>query len=1670
MIEFRAPVTCTTKAEAEPISATIGADFLGDDGRWSTISIRVGNPEQWVLLLPNTVSQETWVIGPGGCDGSSTCKEVRGNVFDPSQSTSFQPAGYYELGADPSSDSGQMDYGYYGFDTIALNDNKAVPGQIISVINTTEYLIGELGLGVQLTRFNTSDNQLTLLSSLVQNASLIPSHSYGYTAGASYRLTGVPASLTLGGVDTNRFAPNNVTFSLSSGYVPAVQVKSIAVSATSDTLPSNWDSNPQTLLSDSDAAIFTIDTSTPYLWLPEAVCESFADALNLTYNDTLQLYVFGEDNSPDSLQSLNLTFTFTLSNPAASDTAVELTLPYDAFDLQLSYPFPLLDAQYGDPSVNYFPVRKAATESDYILGRAFLQETYLVVDYERNNFTLSQAVFTEEAVNNVALAAITANPDSVFSGSKTSSGGLSSGAKAGIGIGAALAAVAVLGLVWFFCFRRRPSSSEEGEEKRQQRGLAARLMSFSASRRSKADNSAVVELLADKRFPAEAPGDASTSRFELAGNAPIEMPAADVSPAFLQGPDSSRGHLRQRNDPRRPIELAPSGPYDKGADAAAGVNGSERSTSPVPPYSPAEFPQRLSSSISPYSERHSQNFGGPPSSVDQGVSPVGNSSGDGSHRSSAANFFSPISPMPTGAPAAQPNNRQSQRSSGAWLSPQVPQQEPTPSRPHSSGLAEEGQTEDSDQPSDSRNQARRRPSCCPVHGSDEDILMALTSWKSFPFFTVTQVPVPADDQGSYVFDNEVTAVATGSDSLFLGTSNGSVRILSKTLKVVRTFPVSYPSGAPVNWIKQVPDTAYLVTVSEDLPAEPQLKVWALDKIDKKTGSPRCVCSVAVQNGRKPFPVSAFVVVDDLSQVAVGFANGSVTVIRGDFIHDRGTRQRTVFESEDAVTGLEVRQGTTIQVLYIATTAKLSSLVISGKGQGHPVRTVDSRGAGVGCMTQDAETGDIVIARQDAVYYYGPHGRGPSYAFDGPKSRVTMFKDYVGLICHPRVVQLSRPRTFQRPIADEVGDPFTSPSFTLIDTDLKFVAHTESLASQINHVFIEWGALFLVTADGKLFRYQEKTLQQKLEILYQRDLFIYAVNLAQKCGADKVQQNIIFRKYGDYLYQKGDYDTAMQQYLRAIENTEPSQVIRKFLDTQRIHNLVDYLEELHEHGSATADHTTLLLNCYAKLKNTEKLDDFIRTPGELKFDLDTAIAMCRQGGYFDQAAYLATKHGENEVVIDILIEDSKKYAEALQYIWRLEAESVFPVLMEYARSLLIHCPEETTKLFIAYYTGKYVPKQDVPAVEEVQDQSGGASQYLSALWTIPFMNRAGPDDSQAEQNAEQNAESDGPEPVQRLPRYSKPRPRTAFSAFIAHPAEFITFLEALDQQQDLPQEDRVDIATTLLEMYLDAAKDAKEAATKAQWEAKATKLITNEAATGRGDGSASINTANVLLLSSLSHFPQGTTLVREKAKMYADIFRSYSSAKDTAGVIAALRKYGSKDVSLYPLALAYFASSAEILGEPGVKEELQSVLRKIDEENLLAPLQAVKILSQGGVVNMGMVKDYLAENIARERKEIENNRRLIDSYQAETASKKTELHDLGSKAVVFQARRCSSCSRNLSLPTPGNDTVKAIRRQQVENSDQHKFFRTALEHSASRFDTVSDFFGRGVMTATWAVDG
>lgn len=90
-------------------------------------------------------------------------------------------------------------------------------------------------------------------------------------------------------------------------------------------------------------------------------------------------------------------------------------------------------------------------------------------------------------------------------------------------------------------------------------------------------------------------------------------------------------------------------------------------------------------------------------------------------------------------------------------------------------------------------------------------------------------------------------------------------------------------------MKQVDGTALLVTISEDLSNEPVLKVWALDKIEKKTGAPKCLSTLGIQNGRRQFPVCTSP--DELGFEKLRTADIGFCRARGSFSARNWVRQR-----------------------------------------------------------------------------------------------------------------------------------------------------------------------------------------------------------------------------------------------------------------------------------------------------------------------------------------------------------------------------------------------------------------------------------------------------------------------------------------------------------------------------------------------------------------------------------------------------------------------------------------------------------------------------------------------------------------------------------------------------------------------------------------------------------
>ena len=125
------------------------------------------------------------------------------------------------------------------------------------------------------------------------------------------------------------------------------------------------------------------------------------------------------------------------------------------------------------------------------------------------------------------------------------------------------------------------------------------------------------------------------------------------------------------------------------------------------------------------------------------------------------------------------------------------------------------------------------------------------------------------------------------------------------------------------------------------------------------------------------------------------------------------------------------------------------------------------GCGVDCMTIDRESREIVVVRDDRVYYYGMNGRGPSYAYEGPKQLVRTFRQYVTIVSPPQASSKNKSTGLRFFGGRQADDIFTTSTFTVLDMDLQYVAHTESIAAQVKTVFSEWGDLFLLTIDGKV---------------------------------------------------------------------------------------------------------------------------------------------------------------------------------------------------------------------------------------------------------------------------------------------------------------------------------------------------------------------------------------------------------------------------------------------------------------------------------------------------------------------------------------------------------------------------------------------------------------------------
>ena len=440
----------------------------GNDGPWSSFPIQAGTGAvgglQNVRVLVSTAATAIWTIGALGCPGDfgSGCANSRGGLFLTNQSLTWTPNSIYQTGLEMN--LGLDSSGYVGYDVATLgwqgSGGPKVDHSIIWNIEDGNYWLGVFGLNPRPTNFTSFTNPQTSFIQTLVNNKKIPSTSWAYTAGNQYRLDRVYGSLTLGGYDSNRFYPNNVTFPFYADISRDISVNLQSIT-TSRGSPSN-------LLPDGSISIF-IDSTVPELWLPESACKAFEDAFGIEYNTNYGRYLITSAQR-QKLLAQNAEIKFTISPNVTGGETVDITLPYQAFDLQVQFPIVM------NPNTSYyFPLQKAANDTQYTFGRTFLQEAYLIADYDRQNFSVSQCRWEQEKVSTQAVVDVL----SPNAGSGSKSHVISTAAIAGVAVGVAVV-IGILGLTLLF-FRRRKNAEKRRLAELNEKKSAASTNSNSSS-------------------------------------------------------------------------------------------------------------------------------------------------------------------------------------------------------------------------------------------------------------------------------------------------------------------------------------------------------------------------------------------------------------------------------------------------------------------------------------------------------------------------------------------------------------------------------------------------------------------------------------------------------------------------------------------------------------------------------------------------------------------------------------------------------------------------------------------------------------------------------------------------------------------------------------------------------------------------------------------------------------------------------------------------------------------------------------------------------------------------------------------------------------------------------------------------------------------------------------
>mmetsp|Transcript_11655 Transcript_11655/g.17666 ORF Transcript_11655/g.17666 Transcript_11655/m.17666 type:complete len:1045 (+) Transcript_11655:67-3201(+) len=772
----------------------------------------------------------------------------------------------------------------------------------------------------------------------------------------------------------------------------------------------------------------------------------------------------------------------------------------------------------------------------------------------------------------------------------------------------------------------------------------------------------------------------------------------------------------------------------------------------------------------------------------------------------------------------------------------------------------------------------------------------------------------------------------------------------------------------------------------------------------------------------------------------------------------------------------------------------------------PPRVLDYTGASSQCSSLMRQTSELVVGREEGVFSYSIEDRGGAAGFEGEKQCVTAVGRYILVGC--------------------MDEKTKRTMITIYDLRNKFISmsHLLPLGDSVRMVLHDGGIAYVVTSSWSLIRFTEKDTSSKLDVLLRRSLYPLAISLAAEEQSDVSEVMRLYKMYADHLYKKNDFEGAVTQYCHTIGFVQPSYVIRRFLDTQRICNLTMYLEKLHSRGIATKDHTTLLLTCYTKTNNEQKLTEFCQmssnnnesslsvSPAKtgangsattdsatptvpFNFDVLTAVYTLHEAGFDSHALALALGHGKHEeyISINLVSKTEKDVDRALSYLVALIAAAELPMddimylVMKFGPSFLAERPKAFTGLLIQLCTGT-VDRGHLRAllIEEAGERIGEVTEGLGESVT-----KGKPQFLQETLSVEH-----------------------ALGVFSDDEKSLRVFLEGVsagDTGQTMPPKvtellvelylsEYQSLRCTLLDLTSSPENGGQPSASAAMIDTSSKLKSLEDRITAILDGASSANSdfdaSSVLLMMHAFGYEGGEMFLLDKMMSTDLILRKYIETGNERGIMRVLRREGKKDPELFVQVLGYFVrlsmqtSGAENVDDDSEEEDerwdlISEVLTLVEREQVLTPMQIIPILSENPNLPLRIAARFIRRSMQETSEELEkleedvaHMKHIVQGVVQEgVAARQHKLNQQDSNGKGKQTR--GGGLRDYDDFEDDDDELEAqqaeaerelerrkwqnIKKAQIERTGDHESFFAELEHSNDGFATVAAYYGKTVIS-------